>query len=208
MHLGSKVKHDKEAIQIMKDFVEGKMSIEDFKYQYDNNPSIKKNFNEYPGRPLKVGIGYDYILRMDELDIRKTGDALNLFGFFMEFLEINGYSCTPTEEYSKKYTFLLKIQPSWLDMLDEDYLQQQVISKVPIELTENQKMKWCKERIKDLFRYDDRPPRWIQEAEWPIVDGKPLVFKKQSKEVKDDERVHFYFYDPYTGQETIITQLY
>ena len=201
-------KHDKEAIRIMTDFVEGKMSIEDFKYQYDHNPSIKKNFNKYPNKPYKPEIGYDYISYMDTLDIRKRSGALNLHGFFKEFLERNKYPHVPTETYIEKFTFLLKIQPDWIDMADENFLEEQIISKAPADFSNNQKMKWCKERIKELFKYDAKPPGWVQGAEWPVVDGKPLVFKGQSKEKIDDERVHFYFYDPETKQEIVVTQMY
>jgi len=201
-------KHDKEAIQIMKDFVEGKMSIEDFKYQYDNNPLIKKNFSKYPDRPLKTECGYDYISYLDMYDIKRRADACGFHGFFQEFLEINKYSCIPTEEYSKRYVFLLKVQPNWVLIHDEDFLEDQVISKAPTDLSETKKIKWCKDKIKELFKYDLRPPRWVQEAEWPILNGKPLVFKGQSKERDDDERVYFYFYDPDTQQETTVTQMY
>ena len=48
----------------------------------------------------------------------------------------------------------------------------------------------------------------IQSPEWPIVNGKPLVFRGQSKEKKYDERVFYYFYDPDTGEETVIEQMY
>ena len=202
------IKHDEEAIQIMKDFVEGKMPIEDFKYQYDNNPLIKANFSKYPNRPLKMDIGYEYIPYMDTLDIRKISGATDMHGLFREFFELNNYPCVPTEKYREKYRFLLKIQPDWLDIFDEDFLEGQIVSKAPADLSEAKKIKWCKDKIKDLFRYDLRPPRWVQGAEWPIVNGRPLVFKNQSKEKKDDERVYFCFYDPDTKQETIVTQFY
>ncbi|MCL2786056.1 MAG: hypothetical protein FWD81_02390 [Methanomassiliicoccaceae archaeon] len=201
-------KHDKEAIQIMTEFVEGKMSIEDFKYQYDNNPMIKGNFDIYPNKPLKRDLGYDYIPYIDNLDIKKCSDAADLHGFFMEFLEKNNYPCIPTQEYSEKSIFLLKIQPDWLDILDESFLEEQIISKAPADLSEAKRIKWCKDKIKELFRYDIKPPRWVQGAEWPIVNNKPLVFKKQSREKKDDERVYFHFYDLDTKQETVVTQFY
>jgi len=202
------VKHDKEAIQVMTDFVEGKMPIKDFKYRYDNDPLIKKNFGIYPNRPHKHEIGLDYIPYMDTLDISKRSGALNLHGFFKEFLEINKYRHTPTETYLERFTFLLKIQPDWIDITDEAFLEERIISKAPADLSEDRKIKWCKERIKELFKYDSKPPRWVQEAEWPVVDGKPLVFREQSKEKDGDERVCFHFYDPDTKRETVVIQMY
>ena len=62
--------------------------------------------------------------------------------------------------------------------------------------------------LKKLFRYDKTYPRWVQDPEWPIVNGKPLVFSHQSKGKKGDERVYYYFYDPETQMETVIAQIY
>lgn len=201
-------KHDAQAIQIMKEFVEGKMPLQDFKDQFDNNPIVKKTFLNYPNRPYKTGIGYDYISAIEKLDIKKCGDAATLHGFIAEFLELNNYSCASTDIYSKKYTFILKIQPSWLDITDENFLQEKVLSEMPTGLSETKQINWCKTKLKELFKYEDKPPRWVQEAEWPIVNGKPLVFKNQTKEKKDDERVYFHFYDPETGMEKIVMQVY
>ena len=201
-------KHDPKAIQIMKDFVEGRMSIQDFKVQFDKNPIIKNTFAIYPNRPCKTECGYDYIPYMEKKDINTRGGALCWQGFIEEFLKLNNYPCTPTEEYSQRFIFLLQIQPGWLDIIDETFLNEQIISKMPVGLTEPKQIKWCKDRIKELFRYDARPPRWVQSSEWPIVNSKPLVFKGQSKTQKDDERVYFYFYDPDTGVEETVTQMY
>jgi len=111
--------------------------------------------------------------------------------------------------YTDRYMFLVDIQPSWLDIDDQDFLVNEVIGKIPSDMkTKSQRIKWCKNKIKECFRYDKTPPRWIQSPEWPIVDGKPLVFKRQSKEKSGDEQVDFYFYDPETKQEIVISQFY
>lgn len=199
-------KHKKKAIKIMTEFVEGRMSIQDFKYQWDNNPIIIKTFANYPNRPYKMNCGYDYIGYISSFDINKRGDALNFHGFIREFLELNGYPCTPTDYYDKRYEFILKIQPNWLDIYDEDFLEKQIISQIPEGLSEPKTIAWCKARIKELFRYDDKPPRWVQGAEWPIKNGKPLVFRNQVRVKGDDYRVLYYFYDPETGEEEIVEQ--
>ncbi len=59
-----------------------------------------------------------------------------------------------------------------------------------------------------MFKYDTKPPRWIQDPEWPIIDGKPLIFKSQTKEKLDDERVYYTFYNPETKEEQIVCQFY
>ena len=199
-------KHNKKAIEIMTEFVEGRMSIQDFKYQFDNNPIIIETFSNYPNRPYKTGIGYDYIKYINSININERGDALAFHGFMREFLELNGYHCVPTDMYRKKYRFLISIQPNWLEIYDEDFLEKQIISQIPDGLSEPKRIAWCKARIKELFRYDDKPPRWLQGAEWPIKNGKPLVFRNQVRVKGDDYRVLYYFYDPDTGEEEIVEQ--
>lgn len=44
--------------------------------------------------------------------------------------------------------------------------------------------------------------------QWPIINGKPLVFKEQCKERKESELDKFFFYDPETGEETTVEQYY
>ena len=75
-------------------------------------------------------------------------------------------------------------------------------------MSKTKRVAWGKARIKELFKYDKTYPRWIQYPEWPIVNGKPLVFSHQKKAGKGDERVYYYFYDPDTKKETAITQMY
>jgi hypothetical protein len=59
-----------------------------------------------------------------------------------------------------------------------------------------------------MFIYTDKPPRWMQNPEWPIVDGKPLIFKYQSNDVKDYSvsKIDYYFYNPENGEEVVVEQ--
>ena len=83
-----------------------------------------------------------------------------------------------------------------------------IIAEIPADLPKTKRIKLGKEKIKELFKYDKTYPRWVQGAEWPVVDGKPLVFSHQKKAGRDDERVFYYFYDPETKEETVIMQMY
>jgi len=112
-----------------------------------------------------------------------------------------------TNKDSDLYGLLVEIQPDWLDIRDENFLLS-ILNAAPENLIQTKKIRFCKDKIKELFRYDSKPPKWIQSPEWPIVNGQPLVFKKQSKETLDDERVYYYFYHPTTKEETIITQFF
>jgi hypothetical protein len=38
---------------------------------------------------------------------------------------------------------------------------------------------WLKEQITQHFVAVDERPQWIQGSEWPIIDGKPMIFAHQ-----------------------------
>ena len=125
-----------------------------------------------------------------------------------EWLKYHKIKCNPSLKYDQDYDYLLDIQPSWLDIVDDQGIFDKIIAQVPQDLSKAKRIQWGKEQLKKLFRYDKTYPRWIQAPEWPIVNGKPLVFSHQKKAGKDDVRTLYYFYDPDTKAETIITQMY
>lgn len=202
-----------EAINIMKSFVSGNMTVEDFWIEFNANPLIEAIIVEQEikawGSRYTEWWASATTLKAYVKDINKYRFSDMVFMSVKFFFENSNIPCSIDNFYRDRYSFLIKIQPDWLDLDDEDYLIDNIINKIPNDLTsQTKKIKWCKEEIKKHFKYDKTPPRWVQSAEWPIIDGKPLVFKKQSKEKLDDERVHFYFYNPETGEETTVTQFF
>ena len=62
-----------------------------------------------------------------------------------------------------------------------------------------------KKKVKELFKYETKKPRWIQQPEWPIIDNRPLIFKYQKTSSEGVEQ--YFFYDSYTGETRIIEQV-
>ena len=205
--------HDESSIQVMQAFVEGKINIQAFKHEFDTNPLLKMTLRNDPLCPKDTYYllpeDKDIIRHLEMIDWSKTGGQLNVWGEVERFLLRYKRQFTPTNYYRNRHSFLLAIQPRWLDITNEDYLNSHVISKIPNDITtKTKKVAWCKSRLKELFQYDKNPPRWVQSPEWPIIDGKPLVFKKQIAGKVDTERVDFLFSHPDTGEEHVVTQWY
>lgn len=193
-------------IQEVIEFIEGKIDIKIF-YENYKNGKYDELFDVY--------LGYETI----KFGNKKVSDFLNLFNvntsrhrvsFFngvKAYLFYEGYSYVPTKKYEEEWSFRVGIQPSYV-LIEDDEILNKYINEAPEGLKKTEKKKWIKNRIKQDFKYDKTPPRWVQDPEWPIVDGIPLVFKKQSKMTLEDERVFYTFYHPETKEETVVIQFY
>ena len=206
-----KDKINKEELeQELLDFVEGRMDFDTFWQNF-----LSKKYEPC----LKIKIGY--IKRFSFLDDGSFSDNLAFFikntkvfyaksricdviSYYLEYRQI---PFKITTKYSDEMKLMAAIQPSYIDVEDTDFLNS-IIQQAPEGLKKVEKKKWLKEKIKSMFKYDIKPPRWIQFPEWPIVNGKPLVFKSQTRLLKNDERVFYTFYDPDTLEETVIMQFF
>ena len=123
------------------------------------------------------------------------------------YLHYSGCTYNPSKKYYDEWSFKVDIQPSYIRIEDDEMLSK-YINEAPKKLNKTETKKWIKNRIKQDFKYDKTPPRWIQDPEWPIVNGVPLIFKEQSKMTLEDERVYYTFYHPQTLAEIVIVQFY
>ena len=190
------------------DFVEGRMDFDTFWYNYQNNKNYYRLLDDKnPGEEARML----YRMTVNQCIAQANPNTISgkciIHKCVRAYLRYYKVPFNSTEEYQKKLDYLYQIQPNYIEIDDEDFLNK-IIEKAPKELKKGEKKKWIKNYIKEMFKYDVKPPRWIQFPEWPIINGKPLVFKSQTKERKDDERVYYTFYDPDTLEEKVIIQFY
>lgn len=201
-------------IEVIVDYVEGKLNISDFREEFLNNHKLKKLLANkvviahYKNYNYNI---YDYLCR--QLN-PKTNRWNNIYARYVVWFNLKtflSYNNIPFQDYTKydeDYDFLLEIQPSWLDICEDQGIFDKIIAEMPNGLSKTKRIQWGKNKLKELFKYDKTYPRWIQDPEWPIVDGKPLVFARQERAGKNDERTYYYFYDPETGGQIVIAQCY
>lgn len=205
----------KPEVQILIDYVEGKISISDFRKAFLNNASLinllksKIYIEGYKWCDYNI---YDYINRQTRAWKNDWNNVYSRYVVWSQVIEFLKYNKIPFvnnyNKYREDYLYLLDIQPSWLDITDDQGIFDKILAERPQELSKTKQIAWGKAKLKELFKYDKTYPRWVQDPEWPIVNGKPLVFSHQSKEKKDDARVYYYFYDPDTKEQTVVEQLY
>ncbi|HIS37142.1 TPA: hypothetical protein IAC10_11035 [Candidatus Scatousia excrementigallinarum] len=204
-----------QELQIIIDYVEGKSDIKDFRKEFLNNPSIKKLLESKICIEAFKSYNYNLFDYFNKRINPLRNDWDNVYSKYVVwydlklFLDYNHIAYDRSnQKYQDDYSYILDIQPSWLDISVDQSICNKIIAECPKDLSKTKRIAWGKARIKELFKYDKTYPRWIQDPEWPIINGKPLVFSHQKKAGKDDERVYYYFYDPDTKEETIITQMY
>jgi hypothetical protein len=203
----------KEEIRLIIDFIEGKKPINEFKNDIENNVHLKDFLKKKVNNPSLSYNNYNYYDYFHgQYRYIKNWDIVFVRYNLQEMLRLHlsrlGYGFEVYKKYEEDYLFLLKMLPGWLDCVDDQGIFDKIIAEIPADLPKTKRIKLGKEKIKELFKYDKTYPRWVQGAEWPIVDGKPLVFSHQKKAGRDDERVFYYFYDPETKEETVIMQMY
>lgn len=219
----SKLKmRERDALQIFLSFATGELSTEDFwaKYMTDEalrNALIKdrKRNKRYKWVSPDGSILYskfdDTKCAINPDTLLETVNINSLEHRYQLFLVVNRYlierkinlSRSEFNSDAKEYLFLQKMLPSWVSVNDISFLQK-LMASAPNGLTEPQKLEWGKLKVKELFKYIDKKPNWIQEPEWPIIDGQPLIFRRQ--ETADEGFERYYFYDERTGKEVIIEQ--
>ena len=106
---------------------------------------------------------------------------------------------------SKNYTELLRIAPRYAD-IDSKWFNDNILQKCEYDIGTKERKEWLRNKIREVFKYENKPPRWLQNPEWPIGEKGPLVFKKQSAHPNyvTDDYIDYYFDDD--GKEVVVRQ--
>jgi hypothetical protein len=175
--------------KILIDFVEGNISIEEFENSLINNPFLEKFLKDDTDLKKDTYIGdnvFDFII-MESW--KSPGGQLSIHGAICQHLKRKNIVYNETSLYKDKFNLILDCQPNWLD-IDDIFLNNEIILKAPKQSKGEMKI-WIENKIKEMFRYATKPPCWIQSPEWPILNGRPLVFLCQ-------QDINNYFHDKAT----------
>ena len=195
-----------KALKIMTDFVEGRITTEVFWEQHYKTNEIIRNLIINDEKQLngskQLFLSMQEALKNTNLQI--LHDRVEVFRRTANYFRRREIKLDYKNKDSELYGFLLDIQPDWLELQDEEFLLG-IYNSAPNDLSESKKKEYCKARIRELFKYDKKPPEWLQSGEWAIVNGKPLVFSHQET-AQDSDHELYYFYDAETKEEIIVEQ--
>lgn len=143
-------------------------------------------------------------------DRSTLGGLVNAEGIIENFLTKAEVSFQSVQRFGNAYSLILKSVPAYVDPPME-FMTEKILPH-DSSLSDAQKKKLIKERIAQYFKSADKPPKWIQNPDWPIRDGKPLIFIGQiainAPDLFHDRGAAYLFYDPDQGEYETLTQFY
>lgn len=187
---------------ILKKYVEGEITTEEFWDFYKSNRKIQKILS----KEKYIGAKSYYSPGIIEKHFN-VNDIFERFGLYEEIRacfirqkkKFNFYN--KDEDY---ITLINKIQPKYVDIRNQSFWDK-ILASVPQNIKKSEKIKLLKEETKKRFPYQSKPPKWIQSPEWPIEDNNPLKFINQTK---IDDGFKYSFINEITKQTKTIEQYY
>lgn len=198
-------------IKILKDFVEGIITPKDFEKVLFENTKLQELLLDDTLKLQNTYIGNSTIfLYLVEQKIQSIGGRLNAQGAVQLFLTKKGISFKKYEKYSDDYGLILDSQPKYIDA-DLDFIEKYILS-AEANKSKSELKKEIKNRFSALFKYQTKPPKWIQNPNWIIKNNKPLFFLGQFEikncDIFHDDGAVYLFVDEETGNIETVKQFY
>ncbi|MCL1992358.1 MAG: hypothetical protein FWG66_05375 [Spirochaetes bacterium] len=150
-----------------------------------------------------------------ELDFSRTSDKMDALEALELFLEKKGIPYSKDTEAEARYGLLhdlmLDTEPSYLDV-GYDFFEKH-IAPADIKMPKAELKKTARENYGKFFKYQTKPPSWIQGPEWPVKGETPLFFVGQlqlklNHEAFHDEGAVYVFLDIANGEIETVRQFY
>ena len=189
----------------LKAFAEGTISALEFRDALYQGDDFQEFLENDPNLRHGNYVGDDVYLFLIERNYDDPGSALSAHGAVCDYLDRNEIEYQRSSKLSDDFGLLLDAMPKWLDV-DTGYLKKHILPAAG-ELKGAALKKWLKAELRARFKFDSKPPRWIQSPAWPIGDQGPFVFLGQVpvKNYFHDTAAAYVFHDPATGEcETIV----
>ena len=196
----------KELFEIIKKFVEGDMPIQQFKDFCKENLEFRNFISEQNNYMVEKKYDSNLLKMVDNINWNNYSNQFKLQLAFAKILFDENISMKRTNTYYQKAVEFADFIPDWLSDDAMEYVDENIIAKVPNDLSDKEKKKWIIKKIKETFKYEKRPPEFAQSGIWPKdKDGNFLVFRKQ---IEDGEKVTYVFVDPTTKQEYMFEEMF
>lgn len=199
------------AINMMIKFVQGELHVSDFWNSFCEKPVFIDMLKKFDKDMNSFRMYYENQESAKKVSLDSMKTRIHIYWMIKHFLTKINIDCNPYNIEEGDYLFLSEIQPLWLDIQDDAFIQS-IIKSIPENFSSSQKKSFAKKRINEMFLFENRPPKWMQNPDWPIVDGIPLIFVKQDGDPDNvalsnfQDRINYTFKNPISGEYIVVEQ--
>ena len=200
-----------DAITILKKFAEGTLTDQELERQLQENPQMEACLCnpslDWHNTYLQHTTPYLYLA---EMNIQTLTGRYEAQAMIQLFLEKSGIKSVDYKKYREDYELISRAQPKYVDA-PPAFIEKHILLKES-EHSKTAQQQLAKERFAALFRFHGKPPKWIQNPAWPIINEKPLFYLGalpiKNCDLFHDDGCIYIFTDPDTGLMTTIQQWY
>lgn len=219
-------------MQIVLDFVTGKIDCDTFKAEWYRNPEIglwlenlvdlqselKPEWKNLPYPEFRMAIHKCY--NGSILQFIKVSETPTAYGHkYPKWVKIGWHFHTiasvvvvaypeivPTTYYDDEQSFYISVLGDYIGGEEVEELIAEVLEQFPSSMPKTKRKKEAKAAVRNLFHVEgSRYPRWAQEPEWPMGEKSPMAFVSQKR---DGDLVRFEFKDVDTNEIRVVEQLF
>ena len=199
--------------EILKSFVEGRLSSQEFEQELVSNTELIEflsNKNLVSDNMYLEGLSSPYYYLIDQ-NYKNAGARLNAHDTCSKILKVINIEFIATTMYDEFYDLILSTQPKYLD-IDALFFENYIYKPEYQTLSKSARKKEIKNVILSLFQFESKAPKWIQNPQWLIENNKPLYFLGQY-EIKNSNVFHddgfiYLFTNKDTKKIKTVLQLY
>lgn len=218
-------------MQIVFDFVEGKVSFDEFWNAWTTQPEIGQWLDQVAdlcAMPAPPGEGIPYsayrasikkfcggsVVRFLKKQLYSTTEYVPqksiiqsaIFCGVVVALTTSYHDIKPTDFYLREREFYFLSIGDAIGGYEVDAYIDMILQKFPPSMGKTKRIKAAKENLKLAFHIEGgKFPHWAQEADWPMGKNSPMEYLSQRK---DGELVELRFRDVDTGEERVVEQFY
>ena len=139
----------------------------------------------------------------------RLGDKVNAIGALELFLQKKDIEYSKDNANLKLHSLMLNTQPKYIDV-DSAFFEKYILPS-DRNMTKVELKKTIRENYSKHFKYQTKPPTWLQNPAWIMKNGKPLFFVGQLKLINDifhDDGAIYVFLDTDTGEIETVKQFF
>lgn len=198
-------------MEILLKFIAGEITAQEFENELFTNAELEellRKSTDWSG----TFVGnyatnlYDYLIAVN---YSRTDNTMNAVDALELFFKKEGISYPQKNIYLDLYNLILNSQPKYLDV-ETQFIEKYIIP-TDNNLAKAELKKVMRSNFERHFKFQNKPPRWIQNPAWIIRNEKPLFFVGQldlKNELFHDNGAIYVFINEETGEIETIKQFY